>query len=201
MPTGYTAPLYEGEEISFEEFMLRCSRGWGVAIVLRDHPPDVLPTEENVVEGDWRARLLVEAEARYDRVRDLTPDEVAAEHQAELEERARANAENVANCEAIRERYEAMLARVSSWEPPTEDHVGFKAFVIEQLTESLAADATSYARPLETLTDAEWQAARLERLGAEIKRQREDVWKQAERDVERQRWVRELRESLEGAKV
>lgn len=198
MPTGYTAPLYEGKEIGFEEFVLRCSRAWGPTILLRDAALDVLPTEENVTEGNYAAERLVAAQNEYLRVRDLTDEEIAAEHQAELEETISANAKHMAECEAIRERYEGMLARVEAWEPPSGEHIAFKEFVIEQLRESIEFDTRPYVQPVESLSDAEWQAARMARIGEQIERAKADVDKQAERDVARQRWVRQLRESLEG---
>jgi predicted DNA-binding protein YlxM (UPF0122 family) len=123
MPTGYTAPLYEGKEISFEEFMLRCSRAMMPTILLRDRDSDVLPTEENVVESDFYAKRLVEAQTEYARLHDLSLEEIASEHQAELEETSRRNAETVADCEAKRERYEAMLTQAEAWEPPTDEGV------------------------------------------------------------------------------
>lgn len=36
MPTGYTSPLYEGKEISFEQFALRCARNFGALVMMRD---------------------------------------------------------------------------------------------------------------------------------------------------------------------
>lgn len=38
MPTGYTSKLYEGEEQTFEEFLLTCARAFS-HIELRDNPP------------------------------------------------------------------------------------------------------------------------------------------------------------------
>lgn len=198
MPTGYTAPLYEGEEIDFATFMLRCSRAWGATIMLRDHDADVLPTEENVTEGDYYANALVKAQCEYVRVRELTPEEIAAEHQAELEERLRLNAEQAAKCGEIRERYEAMLSQVEAWEPPTEEHVKFKEFVVGQLRESIDFDTRPYSQEIEPLTDADWQAQRIERIGREMDRNKEELDKAAERNRERAAWVRALRESLEG---
>ena len=36
MPTGYTHELHEGEEISFEKFVMSCARAFGALVLMRD---------------------------------------------------------------------------------------------------------------------------------------------------------------------
>ena len=38
MPTGYTLDLYNGKDITFEEFVLKCARAFGALIDMRDEP-------------------------------------------------------------------------------------------------------------------------------------------------------------------
>ena len=41
MPTGYTAPIYEGEEnFTFKKFAMRCARNFGALIEMRGEPLD-----------------------------------------------------------------------------------------------------------------------------------------------------------------
>lgn len=51
MPTGYTSPLYEGKEISFEQFALRCARNFGALVMMREEPLDTpIPEKFNPCE-------------------------------------------------------------------------------------------------------------------------------------------------------
>ena len=38
MPTGYTIDLYEGKEVTFEEFVMKCARAFG-ALISVNYPP------------------------------------------------------------------------------------------------------------------------------------------------------------------
>ena len=39
MPTGYTAPIYEGEkDFDFNKFVMRCARNFGAMMEFRDEP-------------------------------------------------------------------------------------------------------------------------------------------------------------------
>ena len=50
MPTGYTVALYEGKDVTFEDFVMGCSRAFGALISLRDEPNAPIPEEFKVSE-------------------------------------------------------------------------------------------------------------------------------------------------------
>ena len=45
MPTGYTYDLYDGKDIEFPDFVMKCARAFGALIEIRDDPMDAaIPT-------------------------------------------------------------------------------------------------------------------------------------------------------------
>src|SRR5688500_2540378 len=197
MPTGYTADLYDGKDVTFEEFVLRCARGMGAAILLRDAGPDVLPTEENVVEGDYAEEKLVTAISELAELRKMSPAEIERTAEAENAEQREKREEAIAKNNTRRGAYEGMLDRVKAWTPPSKDHEGFKEFMIEQLESSISHDCDSDpGRWYIERTPEEWHAHRLEQAQRNIEYYTEQVEKANERNEARRRWIRQLRESL-----
>ena len=46
MPTGYTSDIYDGKDISFREYALKCARNFGAYVEMRDSSLDTeMPTE------------------------------------------------------------------------------------------------------------------------------------------------------------
>lgn len=203
MPTSYTAPLYEGEDITFEQFALRAARAMGPTILLRDSPIDVEPTEQNVLGSDYEETRLTELLAERERYREMGDEEAADDWQESFVAATRYLADFRAKRESLRERYDEMVERVEAWTPPTDDHVALKDFMLSQLRESIEFDTGgSYEPELPTpVTGAEHRAAKIDRLDREVERARASVAESAERNQWRQKWVRDLRESLSGVAV
>lgn len=53
-----------------------------------------------------------------------------------------------------------MLDQVQLWQPPTDDHMGLKEFMIQQIEESIKFDCASYAEDrvsmIRLLSGDEW---------------------------------------------
>lgn len=197
MPTGYTADLYEGKEVSFRDFVLRCARAMGAAVMLRDHTMEVVPTPENVTSGSsYYIERLLQVRADLARWEAMSPGEVEAETERYNNERREAFAEAVAKDARIKAAYGAMLQQVQAWEPPTEDHVGLKEFMIEQLASSIQHDCGVKEEWYATRTPDEHKDKTLKSLRRELARLEDDVEKETERNESRVEWVRALHDSL-----
>jgi hypothetical protein len=199
MPTGYTSELYAGKDVTFEHFALRCARGMGVAIELRDEPLEV-PLPDEFVIGTYETERALEAQLKLAEAYARTPDDWAA---LELKSRTEANEayeKSLAESDALRDRYEAMLAEVNDWEPPTEEHEGLKAFMVEQLTSSIKLDTDySYSwfqKDAEPRTWEQYRRDQLVKLHAEKKWAEQALREEEARVAGRNAWVRALRESL-----
>ncbi|MFT4281226.1 hypothetical protein [Microbacterium sp.] len=199
MPTGYTAPLYEGKDITFEQFALRCSRAMGAAIMQRDEDPDVEIRLREV--SDHEQRRVDEARAALDDAQSRTDEEWAAQQAARIEEATKVDDEWIERTDGIHERYQAMRRKVVAWVPPTEEHEGLKKFMLDQLDESEKFDVGSPLErrrmpvPEELPVDV-YKANELSRLADQFARAARDLAEEHERVRSQNAWVTALRDSL-----
>lgn len=195
MPTGYTQPLHDGEPITFEQFVLRCSRAMGAATMQRDESLDVEIQLREV--SDYSIRAVEKAGAALTEAWGR-PDEAWAE----LQDKAIADAEKyrseyVAKRDGIRERYEAMLEQVRSWTPPTAEHEGLRKFMVEQIEESLRFDVHGYEPAVtDRLPVAEYREREIGRLARALERDTQSLQEERDRVRGQNAWVTALRDSL-----
>lgn len=195
MPTGYTSGIYQGEKkISFRDFALGCARAFGALIVMRDEPGEA-PIPDEFKPGDYHEKALKIAEESLERISKwAVPD---ADVEADLAYKS--------NCEqwdkakekqdALRARYEEMLAHVAAWDPPTPDHRELKNFMREQLETSIKHDCSMYERP-EREGGLEYRAKMIKSAEWSVKYQKEELQKEIDRCRERTEWVQALKKSL-----
>jgi hypothetical protein len=199
MPTGYTAPIYDGKEIDFATFALRTARAMGPCVILRDHDADVLPTEENVVESTtYHEKALAKATEEIAELESLSEEELVARTNAYNEERSIETASSAEDRDELRQRYEQMLEQVVRWTPPTADHQPLKEYMVEQLTSSIEHDTKGFEglSAFTPLTPTEYKERQLERAKRDRDYHAVELPKAQERNEWRSTWVRALRESL-----
>lgn len=197
MLTGYTADIEKG--ITFEQFALRCARNFGALIMMRDEPLDA-EIPEKFEESSHYREALEKAERALAVIERLTPEECAARANAEHMERAAFARKELEKNNQLRASYEAMLAKARTWEPPSNDHQGLKDFMTSQIEESIRFDCSGdYYQQImaeNALPGDVWKVAKTQELRETIRYYREEVEKERERVAGRERWVRQLRESL-----
>jgi hypothetical protein len=196
MPTGYTAAIKDG--ITFEKFVWSCARAMGAMIMMRDEPSDA-PIPERFEPSSFYAEKVDGLRAELSRLKALTREQAHAESVAAFQRALKAHDEAIAEKTELRNKYSAMLAKVVQWEPPTPEHNGFEAFMLEQLHSSINFDCdTSYyeKHPPECKSADGWRSlaiAEAERqLACYENAQREEV----ERTESRNAWLKALRESV-----
>lgn len=197
MPTGYTAAIADG--ITFREFVLRCARAFGASVTMRDEPTDA-PIPERFEPSEWYAQRAQAASRRLDELAALRPEDAEARAESDYRERAAEREQRVAQTAALRAKYEAMLAEVNAWEPPTPDHVELKRFMGEQIAESLRFDCWAEWVAPRRLTGDEWLALETERARHDLENSEKHHAEEVERTEKRNAWLKALRESLKGGK-
>lgn len=193
MPTGYTAAIADG--ITFDKFVLSCARAFGALIMMRDDPADA-PIPERFEPSPTYAQWLKDAEARLAELDAMTPAEAERNAAAAFQKATEDNETRAAERQALRVKYEAMLAQVKAWKAPTADHEGLKDFMIKQITESIDWDCRDYSTSPVRLTGSAWIAQELQSAHESIERYRKHVADEIQRTNGRNEWVRALRESL-----
>lgn len=202
MPTGYTADIYEGKPVTFEQFALGCARGMGALISMRDAGPDAVIPEVFEPDGFY-TKALAEAEARLAEYTSWTGDDWRRDRQKAHDDAVAAWQEARTKRKALRSRYSAMLAQVEAWDPPTEEHEGLRNLMISQLRESIRWDcgaSDEEGLPMPTLGPwIEHKTRTMEHAHRQVDYYRQQVEDEQERAAARTAWVRSLRESLGGA--
>lgn len=195
MPTGYTADVQDGKITEFKDFALQCARAFGALIDMRDSPKDAPLPAKIKPKTSYHDKALAEAIERLAKLRSMTPAKAEREAKKSNERLMAAHNESVAEHKVRRERYEAMLAKVREWTPPTKDHTGLKTFMNEQLSESIKFDCYEPTKPKEP-TAAEWLAAEI--AGAEriVEYHTKAKAEEVERANGRDDWLQQLRKSL-----
>lgn len=197
MPTGYTANIENGE--SFENFVLGCARAFGACAHQRDDTMKDKPKLREV--SNYYEEKLPEALAELGFLQSLTDTQID-EHGKELRDEEIASIQkSIEEKRALEGKYMAMLDKVSAWNPPTQDHVGLKEFMIKQIKDTIDFDCNTkyYIERLQTaisknaidfyndaLQSAEWNVNHYE----------EELEKEKTRVAESNNWIIELYKSL-----
>jgi hypothetical protein len=195
MPTGYTAPVADGEITDLRSFAMLCARGMSALVTVRDAGWDA-PIPEKFEPGNHAAKRLAESKAERDRLYALTDEEADAAAKAEFENDKDAKAKYFADKAARRARYEAMIALVEPWQRAPE---GLKEFMLDQLRTGLEFDCPVdgfYWKEPALLSGPEWRASKLDKVQRDIARDYEEDAKERARTDSRNAWLKQLRAAL-----
>lgn len=192
MPTGYTADVQSGKVTDFQTFALQCARAFGALVLMRDDPSDA-PIPEEFKPSNYSAKALEDATAELERLRLMTLIEVeraaASAYDEALTRWATRREERVQD----RKRYEAMLSQVQAWDPPSQDHVEMKSFMLQQLKQSIDSDCSSdYDDRPAKRSAKEWHEQESKRLRDSIAYHAKSHAEEVERTRGRNVWVRQL---------
>ena len=132
MPTGYTAFIEDGDITTGREFLLLCSRNFGVAIDVRDEPLSV-PTPTKFEPNPYYKKSYEDAVKELEEAETLTFDTAKLRRQSEYEKKIKRAREIAAKMAEMNQRYQKVRREVELWIPPTDDHSGIKRFALEQI--------------------------------------------------------------------
>jgi hypothetical protein len=151
MPTGNTAAIQDGTDTSVRRYLVRVGRGFGLAMHQRDD--DIDAPIVHAQPSSYHAEGMVKAQAIIDVLEENTHEQNLDACGRAFRKRRAEWEHHVALTTEARARYEAMIAKVETWEPPAE-LAGVKVDALRQLRESLEHDCnSSYAREEPTPVD------------------------------------------------
>lgn len=173
MATGYTGVVTKNPNLTFTDFASQCARGMGAFIMQRDDSSDTAPIWQDKVSSYYK-RAVKKAKDQIARLSKMNKARrakyIAEQRDHKRDYYLKAIGEAVVN----RVRYTKMLLQVDAWQPPTADHVGFKKFMVQQLTDSIRFDC-----------DRDWLQKELNKLDGKSD---DDLWQdlltQAQRDLD-----------------
>lgn len=196
MPTGYTAPVRDGEVTTLSEFALICARNFGALVMMRDDPLNAEIPER--IEPNTRhiEQRIDEARARIAELEAMSnADRITAAQNAHAERIAQNERFN-RQAQTYRKRYEAMIAAVETWEPPTPEHENLKTFMLQQLRESIRFDCGTIQIEVKPLDSRAWWGDELERAHRDLRRYSDQRDKEIRLANERNEWIQQLRDSF-----
>lgn len=196
MPTGYTADIKDG--INFKTYAMNCARAFGACVTLRDEPGGGENIPDEFTPSDYHAKAAQNARQELAALLNLTPDQ---------RERRASKAWDAAETSRLmyledkrkqREAYEAMLAKVNAWKPPTPEHTGLHEFMRTQIEQSIDFDCGGdYGKtPTPRLTGEQWAAQEEARLNRDIAYHEKEHAAEVARAASRTAWMRALRAAL-----
>jgi hypothetical protein len=191
MPTGYTASIYEGKDITLTEFAANCARGMGVFMHMRDEAtgaPLAYPKSSgNTFYSDNLVRVIKETEEWT----ALSEGERYAEWSIYYNNLVKDKAERKLKDSIVRTRYLDMIKRVTDVEVPSKLE-SFKEFMLGQLNESMDFDCHDddfyerYNTPLEYFA---WSEERSKTLSRIVNTYSQHVNDEAKRGDDREEYI------------
>ena len=146
MPTGFTAPIYDGKDITFEQFANSCLRNFGICLRFEGKYPNLGRYEipDKIYPSDYYKKKYEEAKAEYEKhlAAPKTKEELEAEYLSYVNDVIKGNEDRLKENVALKNRYNAMLSKVRRWTPPSKEYDGVKDFMESQLIDSLDFDCS-----------------------------------------------------------
>lgn len=194
MPTFYTAPI-EDKDLTLKEFMQLCTSNFVLG-------------NENLPFGEWpeyaepSEREMDDLDSALQEMRELltlTLEEMEIKAKQSYDNEVAYRNKQLERSDKLEKRYNKMLKLIEAWKPPTPEHEGFKDFMLNQIKISLESDTlrdyfTKY--PIKKLSGQEWMNQRAESIGEDAKRAIEGQIKEITRTAYRNKWLKELKESI-----
>lgn len=198
MPTGYTYPVRDKEDLSFEEFVWGCAKAFGALMHMRDD--DYGAEIKLPKESDYHKNALKEAQANLERLQKMTLAEAKVERDREYAETRQRAQESLAEKLAARKRYERMIKLVKDWNPPTSEHNGLKEFMLSQLNQSLDFDCNDdyyeriLAEPVKPVK--KWLTIAIESAEYDVNYHIKEAQKEHEGTLKSIEWIMQLQHSV-----
>lgn len=164
MPTGFTSPIYDGKDITFEQFANSCLRAFGISVHW-GYRTDIGDYEvpDKIEPSDYHKKKYDELKAEYDEFINHPKSKKQLEKEY-IEYVNNVNAKNEKFAKEkndLRVRYDAMLDKVRKWDIPSEEYQRVKDFMETQLTDSILHDCNFHVQ--EVLPKSQWIASQQNR--------------------------------------
>jgi len=199
MPTGYTADLNDGKQVTFSEFAMKCARAFGAFIEMRDEPSDA-PIPDEFRPSNYHLDGIKTAEKQLAEVEKWSNARAERKAKKAFDDEVRSSWEDSKENEKAGRAYIAMLKQVGKWVPPTKDHEGLKSFMIDQLAKSVESDCLHTPTMPQRFSGTQFRAQHIKSLHRDIAYHTKEYNAEVRRTREKNEWVRSLRHSLNDAK-
>lgn len=192
MATGYTHPVVSGEITTLREFVLRCARGMGAAVMMRDEPLDKPIPERFEASTSYHDEKIAKARAALEELPALSADDADKRADEEFAAAMARHVEYEAEETAGYERLKRMHDEVRTWKTKAG---GIKDFMLGQLNLTIGRGPYQSEPPVR-MTAEDWRRKAMEKASRDLAYHEVERAKEIERTEERNRWLADLRASL-----
>lgn len=189
MPTGYTYPIEENPDYTFNQFVWDCAHAFGALMHMRD---DSKHTPVRAVEVDpYYMKQVKETQAALEEAKVLTLAEATTRLETMKAQSLKEAEEDRLVHEAQAKRYQSMKAHVEAWTPPSPDHENLKKFMLEQIALSVRTPGR-YVNLWEFYTPEQFLAEELESAMRDLAHAHKQLAEHLEAVVKANKWVSDL---------
>lgn len=194
MPTGYTAPVVDGETYQARDYIGQCARAFGAFMHQRDESSSAAPREPEISSSYFK--YAANAEAELTRLKTWTPERIETEHAEYVKKVEERNRKAQREYDQTKARIEFMLKQVREWQP-NEQAQPIKEFAIKQLEETMRFDCGNGPYLSEIESDSQkWHAESLAFAEKEATYYREKMEEGIRLQIERQAYARAVLDSI-----
>jgi hypothetical protein len=205
MTTCYTAIIEDKEDLTFEEFALRCARGMSALIMMRDDPMDA-EVPDHFPLDDYHSRNLENQAKKLLEIRAMTHEDIERRVETKVWYDKKQYDEALVKFEKHNAAYTRMLAKVEGWSPPSADHHGMKKFMIEQIKQSLPTHPSEYyhivfddpKKALVGLDHEAWRRSEMDHVLESMEYHQSGHKNAIKHNEERNAWLNKLKASIKG---
>ena len=153
MATGYTHEIINGNITTFKDFAILCTRAFGATIHMRDENLDT-PYEPRTVSS-YYSESIAEKAKELEHLNSISIEDFEKEMIAQWERDIQYHQNAIEKSKKDYEVLIKLLEEAKAFVPPTDEHVNFKEFIIEQLKGTIEYDCniTYHLNSLEELND------------------------------------------------
>lgn len=205
MPTGYTAKIVDGEMTEFDDFAKSCVRNFGAAMHMKDESIDVKYTPKNV-DANYYEKSINKSLKELKELNSKTDEEIIEDELKSMVENRIYHLEQAQKDIKVAERLIVFLNKARAWKPPTQEHINFKNFMIEQLQTTIDHDGNpDYhiraideidKRLAEGIDAEEHRRTQIECINKDIARSQERTWNEINNTYSSNKWVIDLVNTL-----
>lgn len=186
MPTTYTECVSNNDrDITFARFALRCSIAFGGNAI-----------GDKVKLNSHRLKTIQDLSDRVAQFELMSEDEHQALYNEEYEAKLRKKIEADEARAKLYQKYLKMLDKVKAWVPPTENHIGLKAFMENQLFLSMEEDCAKPEALKPRLPLKDWIAVKKSDMLDALKAFEERHQVESQKNLKLNTWIDELNKSF-----
>lgn len=201
MSTYCTEEIYNGKEFpSFDQFALKCIRGYGIFTHLNEDEKEGLLTRP--VVSDYYENLIKKTENEFALFLKSTKEQRQKMFEIEIKKELEYFTEQINKERELKEKYITLKEETKAYKPPSKEYTQFKNYMLDQLDQSIKYDCGNELwyqeriKNVENITFEVWEEEKMEIYNARISNYKDLFKKEKETVTKINQQIDQLYQSL-----